>query len=243
MKFNFGGINHHSLVDWDGMVTDVIFANKCNMRCGYCQNHELIMRDDMVDTDDILKMIDYDFIDGVVFSGGEPTVQCETLVEMVKDIYVNTDLKIAIETNGTRPDVIDELSPYLDQVFMDFKASPFKYPLDLLGISETDVKQTFESMELVDNLRIPLELRTTCFTNIISEHDIEVMGEFIESTFRYEPTWVLQQGHVDNVLDSDIFDNNVVYDSEQMMELGDIGRTYVEDMYIHTMINGREIIR
>jgi len=239
MKFNMGGINHHSLVDWNGMVADVIFANKCNMRCSYCQNHDLIMRDDLRSADDVLKLIDVDFVDAVVFSGGECTLQPEALEYMMKYLKEHTELKVAIETNGTRPDVIDELSPYLDQVFMDFKSNPYQFRNDLLGTSETDVKRMYDSMKLVDELGIPLELRTTCFNNIISERDIAMMGEFIEGNFRNEPTWVLQQGHVDDVLDSNIFDDDVVYTSEQMMELGDIGRTYVEEMYVVTKVNGR----
>ena len=239
MKFNFGGIVHHSLVDWDGMVVDVIFANKCNMSCGYCQNHELVMRDDMIETSDILDMIDVDFIDAVVFSGGEPTLQLEPLVLMMNILKEQTDLKIAIETNGTRPDVIDELAPYLDQVFMDFKGSPYQYPLDLIGTNEADVQRTYESMELVDSLNIPLELRTTCFSNLISERDIDMMGEYIEATFRYEPTWVLQQGLVTEVLNSDIFNETIIYSPEQMMSLGNIGRRYTEQMYVTTQVDGR----
>lgn len=239
MKFNFGDIVHHSLVDYDGYVSDVIFANKCNFRCSYCQNHELIMRNNLCEADDVLGLIDYDFIDAVVFSGGEPTLQPESLEYMMKIIKDTSNLKIAIETNGSRPDVIDMLSPYLDQVFMDFKSNPYAYELDLIGTSETDVQRTYESMELVDNLNIPLELRTTCFKNLISEHDIDMMGEYIEATFRYEPTWVLQQGHVSDVLNSDIFDDSVVYSSEQMMKLGDVGRKYTEDMYVFTSVDGR----
>lgn len=239
IKVNYGAIQHHSLVDWDGRVSDVIFFNGCNMSCGYCQNFELIQRYNLREADDILKMIDYDFIDGVVFSGGECTLQPDTLEYMMKSIKDTSNLTIAIETNGTRPDVIDDLSPYLDQVFMDFKSNPYAYKLDLIGTKEADVQCTFDSMELVDNLRIPLELRTTCFSNLITSHDIEAMGEFIESTFRYEPTWVLQQGIVDDVLDTSVFNDDVVYSQEQMMNLGDIGRKYTEDMYVTTKVNGR----
>lgn len=236
---NYGDIVHNSLVDWDGMTTDVIFFNGCNFRCLYCQNHQLIMRDNYVEADDILELINVDFIDGVVFSGGEPCLQPESLEYMMSHLKEHTELKIAIETNGSRPDIIDELSPYLDQVFMDFKSSPYGYELDLIGTNGDDVSRTFESMELCDNLKIPLELRTTCFANLITSKTIDNMGEYIDSTFRYEPAWVLQQGHVDDVLDSDIFNEGVVYSPDEMMELGEVGREYTEDMYVTTQVNGR----
>ena len=166
-------------------------------------------------------------------------MQPEALEYMMKSIKDTSNLKIAIETNGSRPDVIDDLSPYIDQIFMDFKSNPYQYELELIGTNEADVQRTYESMELVDSLNIPLELRTTCFSNLISGRDIDMMGEYIEATFRYEPTWVLQQGLVSEVLNSDIFNETIVYSPEQMMSLGNIGRRYTEQMYVTTQVDGR----
>lgn len=240
---NFGDIVHHSLIDFDGHVSEVIYFNKCNMRCGYCQNFELIMRDDVRLIDDVINMIDVNMSDSVVFSGGEPTLQPDVLLEMVRRVKNELDMDVAIETNGTRPDVIDEVSPYVDQMFIDFKSDPFNYDTLKLGMSPSDFDNYFKTLDLVESLRIPLELRTTCFSNLIDEQTIHHMGDFIDASFYYEPTWVLQQGHTVDVLDNVIFDDSVVYGYEQMKELGDIGRTYVEDMYIFTGTNGRELIQ
>jgi pyruvate-formate lyase-activating enzyme len=200
------------------------------------------MRDDVRLIDDVIDMIDVNICDSVVISGGEPCAQPKPLIEITRRIKEELNMDVAVETNGTFPEVIDDISPYVDQFFVDFKSDPFNYNRDLLGMSQVDFDNYFRTLDLIESLRVPLELRTTCFSNLIDELTIHHMGDFIDSSFYYEPTWVLQQGHVDDVLDNLLFDETVVYSYDDMKELGNIGREYVEDMYIHTFNKGRELV-
>lgn len=125
---------------------------------------------------------------------------------------------------------------------MDFKSDPFNYDIRNLGTNTTDVERMFESMLLVDGLGIPLELRTTCFKNIIGKLEIEHMGTFIDGHFDRCPTWVLQQGHTIDVLDNVIFNDDVVYGTDEMFELGSVARMEVEDVCVTTLVTGRKQI-
>lgn len=238
MKVNFGGINHSSLVDWDGYVVDVVFLNGCNMACKYCQNYDMIQDTNIVDTNDIISQLDFDFIDGVVFSGGECTLQPDALDELI-DCVRDENKLVAIETNGTRPEWIDDTLKYIDRVFMDYKSNPNSFNTHLIQIGPDDLRATYESMKLIDESDTPLELRTTCFKNLIGDWEIRCMGKFIAETFLNTPTWVLQQGHVNDVLDSFIFNDSVVYSYDEIQTLANIGRTYVEHMCYSTLPTGR----
>ena len=38
-----GGVVKQSLVDWDGVLSAVVFTKGCNFRCGYCHNPALVV--------------------------------------------------------------------------------------------------------------------------------------------------------------------------------------------------------
>ncbi len=76
-----GGFLKHSLIDWEGMITAVIFTRGCNFRCGYCHNPSLVLpglfnETEDIETEEIFSYLNIrkQWIDGVVISGGEPTV-------------------------------------------------------------------------------------------------------------------------------------------------------------------------
>ena len=64
-------------------------------------------------------------IDGVVISGGEPVLQ-KSLLRFVEKIK-NIGLKVKLDTNGTNPDMIQEL---ISKNLLDFIAMDVKGPLD-----------------------------------------------------------------------------------------------------------------
>jgi len=53
-------------------------------------------------------------------TGGEPLLQAQFLKTLLQAIKV-VGLRILLETNGTRPDALGALLPYLDVISMDFK--------------------------------------------------------------------------------------------------------------------------
>ena len=74
------GIQKNSFVDFPGKLSAVVFTPGCNMNCFYCHNRMLISggnSEELVDEDSFLDMLSdrKGFLNGVVVSGGEPTLQ------------------------------------------------------------------------------------------------------------------------------------------------------------------------
>ena len=84
-----GGLIPLTTIDFPEHLSAVIFCQGCSWRCGYCHNPHLIPRN--VETDiswhDIQRFLKkrQNFLDGVVFSGGEPLLQRQ-LPEMVSEV-------------------------------------------------------------------------------------------------------------------------------------------------------------
>ena len=68
-----------SLSDWDGKVSSVIFLPRCNLRCPFCYNQSLVLHPENRPTIAVGQIESYletnqMWIDGVVLTGGEPTL-------------------------------------------------------------------------------------------------------------------------------------------------------------------------
>ena len=100
----------------------------CNFKCKWCSNPESMPlfsdKAEDVPNDDVVKEIERSrmmFFDGggVTFTGGEPTLQPDDLIyvlKKVRELGVNT----AIENNGSSPRLC-EISDYVDYMIVDIK--------------------------------------------------------------------------------------------------------------------------
>ncbi len=84
-------------------------------------------------------------ISGVVFSGGEPTMQKEALLELAQAAK-KLGLATAVQTNGVFPDTLDSLvkAQALDRVALDIKARWARYNNLLGGNYVTRVQRSLE---------------------------------------------------------------------------------------------------
>ena len=74
------GFQKLTLVDFPGRVAAILFTGACNFRCPFCQNASLVLHPDtepMIDDDEIFSYLRKrkGMLDGVVVTGGEPTLQ------------------------------------------------------------------------------------------------------------------------------------------------------------------------
>lgn len=127
MKQGFiSSVENMGLVDGPGLRY-VVFMQGCSLRCLYCHNPEtwkLNMGDKITPQeliDDILKYKNYYLNGGVTFSGGEPLMQPEFLIECLK-LCKENNLHTAIDTAGVGINNIDEILKYTDLVILDIKA-------------------------------------------------------------------------------------------------------------------------
>ncbi len=126
------GIEPCSFVDWPRHIAAVLFAPGCNLDCFYCHNRHLLAEDVLPQSTKPEKVLDWlesrkGFLDGVVFSGGEPTLQ-RGLADFARKVRA-IGYKTKLDTNGTKPDVLRSVlsEGLFDYVAMDIKASADKY--------------------------------------------------------------------------------------------------------------------
>ena len=119
-----GGFMKQSFVDFPATIAAVIFTSGCNLNCWYCHNRQLIDgTQEEYTLEEILAFLESrkGFIDGVVISGGEPTLQPD-LLDVILELKAR-GFKVKLDTNGTNPQVLRQVLPHLDYVAMDVKNS------------------------------------------------------------------------------------------------------------------------
>lgn len=188
------GIEKCSMVDYPGRMAAVFFTPGCNWNCHYCHNRALLKTDEprqalpWLDTEVALTLLDdrRGWLDGVVISGGEPTLQ-EGLAPFIRTIRAK-DYLVKLDTNGTRPGVLAALlrEELLDYVAMDLKAPMEKYEA-VCGVP-VDHRALNESIDLIMGAGIEYEFRTTVLPHF-TDADLTAIAERIGGAQRY----VLQQ--------------------------------------------------
>ncbi len=186
------GFQGTSLLDYPARIASLVFYSGCNMRCSYCHNAALVETPEVypdISAQDIFDMVAArrGFIDAVVISGGEPTLD-NTLPQLVEHLK-SLDLLIKLDTNGLRPLVIEELlrKKLLDFVSLDLKTTPERYPE--LGASANAAAALRASVVILSNADIEVEFRTTCMPGYVEIEDIHAVGKLI----KHGGPWVLQQ--------------------------------------------------
>lgn len=126
------------LLDGPG-IRFVVFMQGCKLRCLFCHNPETwnlnqgtkITSDDLLNK--ILKYKNYFGKDGgVTFSGGEPLLQPDFLIDILKKCQ-QENIHTCLDTAGFGGTKNEEVLKYVDLVLMDIKAiKPDKY-LSLVG--------------------------------------------------------------------------------------------------------------
>lgn len=187
-----------SFIDWPGHVVAVIFTKGCNWRCPFCHNGPLALGvaeelDVEAVLDDIARRAS--FLDGVVVSGGEPTIH-DSLPSLLRRIK-RAGLAVKLDTNGSYPSAIGEL---LDEGLVDAVAMDIKGPWDkyerFTGVA-VDVELVKHSVELLKNSSIDVEFRTTYVPHLMDEEDLHMVHRQVEPG-----RWVIQLADTRLALDS-----------------------------------------
>ncbi len=185
-----------SSVEFHGNMSLVIFMSKCPLTCRYCHNVELLEDNTEMSFEELKEEIDSasDFIDAVVISGGEPLVQNEAVIEILK--YVRKiGLKTKLDTSGIYPDKLEEMlnQELIDVISLDVKAPFSKYK----KVTGANVGfQVLKSMKLINSYGITLEARTTYVPTLHTKKDIANLVMDIKADI-----YTIQQFRNRNVLD------------------------------------------
>jgi len=215
----FGGIQKNSLIDYPGKVSCVLFLSGCNFACPYCHNPDLA-RGVPPPASRIPLETAFEFLekrrgllDGVVLSGGEPTLESR-LVEICTRIKA-LGYPVKLDTNGSRPDILARLldEDCLDYVAMDIKAPPALYaPV----ISPRNVTTEIEkSIALIMSSRVDYEFRTTCARPFAGPDTLGDIARSIQGARKY----VLQKFNPANVLDPAFFKGHPLQPDDSQLEI------------------------
>lgn len=172
------GFIESSLLEWPGRLAAVIFLPFCNLRCRYCHATHLL---DPHDLETLPRKYVFSrlagqqgWLDGVVITGGEPTLHANDLLELVQDIRA-LGLDVMIETNGTQPYWIGRLikEERIQAVAMDVKAplNDNAYQAVVGGPVSTEAVRT--SIDLIKESGLPHEFRITVVPGIVGEQEVE----------------------------------------------------------------------
>ena len=186
MSFKLAGLQKTTFIDYPDKIACIVFTQGCNFRCGYCHNPELFENKEPV----LSVPAFFEFLnkrkgklDGVVITGGEPTLH-KDIKEFIQQIKTLGFL-VKLDTNGTRPDILQELlnENLLDYIAMDIKAPLTKYK----DITQVDVDTNIikKSIDLIMNSDVDYEFRTTVVKSQLSQEDFEIIGKTIKGAKRY----------------------------------------------------------
>lgn len=181
-----GGFEKLTVQDYPEHIACIIFTKGCNFDCSYCYNRDLVdNKSETIDKDEIMSYLykRRKLLDGVVISGGEPTIWND-LIDFLKEIK-ELKLDIKLDTNGYNPEMLKEIidNKLVDYIAMDIKAIPSKYHKVIN--KKIDFDKIIESINLIKKSNIKHEFRTTIMKGIHKAEDIVEINKLIGNSSLY----------------------------------------------------------
>lgn len=186
MKEIYGNISsiETGFVDGPG-VRAVVYMQGCPLRCLYCHNPEnwcINVQKNLYTPKQLLEKIKrykpyFGEDGGVTFSGGEPLVQSDFLLEVLK-LCKNENIHTALDTSGSSKFNIEILN-YIDLVILDIKAISSK---EYVKITGKNIDQFNYFLQECQKRSIKLWLRQVIIPNINDKpEDIRNLKNFIKN--------------------------------------------------------------
>lgn len=181
-----------SCVDWDGKVSAVAFLPHCNFRCPFCYNTDLVLNSESLKTEpfeEIKRQLGKSkgWLDGVVITGGEPTLNDElpSFCGKIKEL----GLEVKLDTNGTNPDMLQRLT---EEKLVDYVALDVKAPLNSISYSRAAgvdagvfIAKVEKTVQFLLETFEEYEFRTTLVPTIHNEEDLKQICNKIEGCKKY----------------------------------------------------------
>ncbi len=179
------GIAKSSLIDYPGQVACVLFLPGCNYDCFYCHNRSLIDGTyETVPAEDIFSFLKKRVkqLDGVVITGGEPTLQ-QDLFPFIEDIRA-LGYKIKLDTNGTSPKAVSYAlaEDLCDYYAVDYKAPASRYT-EFCG-QNADAATVLQTIRILKDSGAQFEVRTTVIPQL-TLNDLLCMARELPPLPRY----------------------------------------------------------
>ena len=171
-----GGLVPLTTVDFPGHVAAVVFCQGCPWRCPYCHNPELqsFQTKARAALCSWAKVADFleersGFLEGVVFSGGEPTIHpgLPAAMERVREMgYL-----VGLHSAGMMPERLARVLPLTHWLGLDIKA-PLDARYDRISGQSHSAARVIRSLEMAMASGVDLQLRTTVDPALLSPADL-----------------------------------------------------------------------
>ena len=183
MKASIDSIETFGLVDGPGIRT-VIFFKGCKLRCKYCHNPEMWVKgkENMTVEEVVQKVVrNKPYFKrnngGVTFSGGEPLLQVDFLIELSKELK-KEGIHIALDTAGVGIGKYDELLEYVDLVLLDIKHTSNDGFKDLTGVN---IDESYEFIKALNKSGKPVWIRQVIVPGIMDNLEyLHSMNDYLK---------------------------------------------------------------
>ena len=186
-----GGITPLTTIDFPGRLAAVLYSQGCPWRCGYCHNPDLLdasapgaftwpqMQAFLHSRKGLL--------DGVVFSGGEPTLQAALPAALAEVRAMG--FETALHTGGMYPDRLSAALPLLDWVGLDIKGPLHRY--DAITRTPGSGPKAFESLRRLLASGVAHECRTTWHAGLFGVDELFALADDLAA--KGVTHWALQE--------------------------------------------------
>ena len=180
------GITPFTTIDFPGKLSAVVFVQGCPWRCAYCHNPWMQSRDFAPELEhgsweEVERLLARrrGLLDGVVFSGGEPTID-PVLPDAVRRVR-EWGFAVGLHTGGAYPARLAEILSDLEWVGLDVKASPdspekFEAVVGAKGATA----RFLEVFRRVRESGVRFECRTTAHPDYLANDDLLELARWLE---------------------------------------------------------------
>lgn len=193
-RLRVGGLTALTSIDFPGRLAAVVFCQGCPWRCGYCHNPGLL---DATQPGELPWARVRAFLaqrrgllDGVVFSGGEPTLQAglDRAVCEVREL----GFEAALHTGGMYPARFAALLPRLDWVGLDIKGPWAR--IDSITRASGGARRVRASLQHLLASGVAYECRTTWHPGLFGIDELRALADALAAMGVRR--WALQECRV-----------------------------------------------
>jgi pyruvate formate lyase activating enzyme len=180
-RLRIGGLTPLTSIDFPGRLAAVLFCQGCPWRCDYCHNPDLLDAKvpGALPWAQVCAFLRRrrGLLDGVVFSGGEPTLQAG-LPGALAEVRA-LGFETALHTAGMYPGRLAALLPLLDWVGLDIKG-PWRR-IDAITGSHRSAQRVQASLRHLLASGVAYECRTTWHPALFGIDELHTLADELAS--------------------------------------------------------------
>ena len=230
---NIRGIQKFSLIDYPGKISCVLFVGDCNCRCPYCHNPCLVFDPESqpgISEEEVFTFLEKrrGKLDGVVISGGEPSLRrnLAAFAGKIKEM----GFLVKLDTNGSNPEQVIEYikEGLIDALGIDYKAPSSMYNEVTLSNIPDFAERVHRIISFAVEENVFVDIRTTIHKKLLSYHDLQIMRKELSGVGQKK--WVLQQFNPVEIIDDELLESPTYSDEELVQIARTLGDTHVRGL-------------